>query len=326
MMDTQHQTATVQPEHRVETDHTDMIYDIKIDYHGHRVATCSSDRTVRIYEAKQVATPNKLVAVVDVPCDGPVWRLAWSHPKFNVLAASTQCGKVAFYRNKAPAGAPEAWGLLDVHQTRPSSINAIEFAPHEYGLVLAAAAADGTVSIITMTQAGWVTTSSFQDNSTGCLSVSWAPFNSLGGQGVRRVVVGGCDSNVKIWTLPENSSTWHQTESLPTGHTDWVRDVAWAPNAGMPCNVIASGGDDRRVLVWSQIDAGGPWTVEQVGASFRAPVYRLAWSVAGQVLSVSSGEDSVTLWKQTQSVHRTWRWTQVTAITDTGAVPQATQS
>ncbi|RHY15626.1 hypothetical protein B5M09_002401 [Aphanomyces astaci] len=323
MMDTQHQqqASTVQPAHRVETEHTDMIYDMKIDYHSHRIATCSSDRTVRIYEAKQnTTTPNALVAVLDVPCDGPVWRVAWSHPKFNVLAASTQCGKVAFYRNKAPTGAPEAWGLLDVHQTRPSSINAIDFAPHEYGLVLAAASADGTVSLITMTQAGWVTTSSFQDNSVGCTSVSWAPFNSLGGQGVRRVVVGGCDSIVKIWSLLDGASAWQTTESLPTGHSDWVRDVAWAPNAGMPCNTIASGGDDRRVLIWSQVEAGGPWTVEQLGASFRAPVYRLAWSVA--VLSVSAGEDSVTLWKQKQqSSNQTWRWTLVTSMADSGAVP-----
>ncbi|RLO08384.1 hypothetical protein DYB28_008442, partial [Aphanomyces astaci] len=96
--------------------------------------------------------------------------------------------------------------------------------------------------------------------------------------------------------------------------------VAWAPNAGMPCNTIASGGDDRRVLIWSQVEAGGPWTVEQLGASFRVPVYRLAWSVA--VLSVSAGEDSVTLWKQKQqSSNQTWRWTLVTSMADSGAVP-----
>lgn len=30
------------------------------------------------------------------------------------------------------------------------------------------------------------------------------------------------------------------------GHTDWVRDVAWAPNIGMPGNYIASCSQVRR--------------------------------------------------------------------------------
>ncbi|KAG9398662.1 GTPase-activating protein S13 [Aphanomyces cochlioides] len=308
-----------QPTHRVETEHVDMIYDIKLDYHSQRIASCSSDRTVRIYEAKQFA-PSTLVACLDVPCEGPVWRVAWSHPKFNVLAASTQCGKIAFYRNKAPAGAPEAWGLLSVHQTRSSSINSIEFAPHEYGLVIAAASADGVVSVVTMTQAGWVTTSTIQDNDVGCLGVSWAPYNSLGGQGMKRLVVGGCDSKVKIWSLVDgdSSQTWQQLETLPHGHNDWVRDVVWAPNAGMPCNTIASCSDDRTVVIWTQIEQNGAWT-SQLLHPFRSPVYRLSWSIAGQVLSVASGEDQVTLWKLAQQPDQTWKWSQVSSISEAGA-------
>ncbi|CAK4518618.1 unnamed protein product [Aphanomyces euteiches] len=270
-----------QPTHRVETEHVDMIYDIKLDYHSQRIASCSSDRTVRIYEAKQSA-PSTLVACLDVPCEGPLWRVAWSHPKFNVLAASTQCGKIAFYRNKAPAGAPEAWGLLSVHQTRSSSINSIEYAPHEYGLVIAAASADGVVSVVTMTQAGWVTTSTIQDNDVGCLGVSWAPYNSLGGQGMKRLVVGGCDSKVKIWSLVDgdSSQTWQQLEALPHGHNDWVRDVVWAPNAVFG------------LLLMHDL---------------------------GQVLSVASGEDQVTLWKLAQQPDQTWKWSQVSSISEAGA-------
>ncbi|KAF0694872.1 Aste57867_14272 [Aphanomyces stellatus] len=315
--------AAVPPTHRVETEHMDMIYDMKMDYHSKRVATCSSDRTVRIYEA--TAGQNTLVASLDVACDGPVWRLAWSHPKFNVLAASTACGKIAFYRNKAPAGAPENWGLLDVHQTRAASINAIEFAPHEYGLVIAAASADGSVTVVTMTQQGWVTTSSFQDNDVGCLGVSWAPYNSLGGQGVRRLVVAGCDTQVKIWTKADadGTQTWQCIEALPRGHSDWVRDVLWAPNAGMPCNTIASGSDDRTVLIWSQVELNGPWTCDVLG-TFRSPVNRLSWSVAGQVLCVASGEDHVSLWKQVQQPDQTWKWMQVSSISESGAVATPT--
>ena len=33
-----------------ETGHADMIHDSQLDYYGRRLATCSSDRTVKIFE------------------------------------------------------------------------------------------------------------------------------------------------------------------------------------------------------------------------------------------------------------------------------------
>ena len=43
---------------------------------------------------------------------------------------------------------------------------------------------------------------------------------------------------------------WSQQETLQ-GHTDWVRDVAWAPNLGLPKSTIASAGQDGQVRVGS---------------------------------------------------------------------------
>ncbi|EQC36128.1 hypothetical protein SDRG_06244 [Saprolegnia diclina VS20] len=301
-------TMTATPAGRLETDHMDMIYDMKMDYHSKHIATCSGDRSVRIYEAKtkgDATTPGALVACLPVPCDGPVWRIAWSHPKFNVLAASTQCGKIVFFRNRAPAAAPEDWVQFHVHTPHTSSINAIDFAPHEYGLMLASASADGTVAVLTMTREGWVMTSHFHDNDVGCMALSWAPYNSLGGQGHKRLVVGSCDSLVKIWTLSDadSSRTWQRIDELPPLHGDWVRDVLWAPSAGMPCNTIASCSDDHTVAVWTQSTAGGPWS-SVVLPTFKSPVLRLSWSITGNILSVAAGEDHVSLWKESNG---TWR-------------------
>ncbi len=35
---------------QVDTSHDDMIHDAQMDYYGTRLATCSSDRTVKIFE------------------------------------------------------------------------------------------------------------------------------------------------------------------------------------------------------------------------------------------------------------------------------------
>jgi protein transport protein SEC13 len=95
-------------------------------------------------------------------------------------------------------------------------------------------------------------------------------------------------------------------------YLDWVRDVAWAPNTGMPYNIIASCSEDRTVYIWKQTEANGVWTPALMH-KFDAPVWRLSWSVTGNVLAVSTGDHMVTLWKQ--SVDETW--VQITSVDDT---------
>ena len=40
------------------------------------------------------------------------------------------------------------------------------------------------------------------------------------------------DTETKAWI--------NTTVTATQPHSDWVRDVAWAPNMGMPCNTVAS--------------------------------------------------------------------------------------
>lgn len=44
----------------VETGHDDMIHDAQMDYFGTRLATCSSDRSIKIFEVK--GTSQTLIA------------------------------------------------------------------------------------------------------------------------------------------------------------------------------------------------------------------------------------------------------------------------
>ena len=85
--------------------------------------------------------------------------------------------------------------------------------------------------------------------------------------------------------------------------SDWVRDVAWAPNTAMPYNIIASCSEDCSVYIWKQTEKGGPWTPTLM-KTFDAPVWRVSWSITGNVLAVSTGDHKVTLWKQT--VDESW--------------------
>ena len=115
-------------------------------------------------------------------------------------------------------------------------------------------------------------------------------------------------------------------------HRDWVRDVAWAPSPLIPNrNRVASCSEDGQVLIWTQsmttttkalgdddVDnsafaaaapqekkgGGGEWKATLVH-QFDEPVWRVSWSTTGLILAVSSGESTVTLWKE-GLVDNTW--------------------
>jgi protein transport protein SEC13 len=82
-----------------------------------------------------------------------------------------------------------------------------------------------------------------------------------------------------------------------SGHSDWVRDVAWAPNAGLPYSTVASCGQDGLVNIWTQTDNPQNWTQLPL-PKFPSPVWRVSWSVTGNILAVSCGDNTVTLWKE----------------------------
>lgn len=145
--------------------------------------------------------------------------------------------------------------------------------------------------------------SHFKDSSLGCNAVSWAPFHSVGSKNesgpIKRLVTASCDKTIKLWSLPEGQTEWTKEDiSSAPAHTDWVRDVAWAPSTGMPVNLIASCSEDKHVYIWTQTQENAVWKRELL-RTFDAPVWRVSWSVTGNVLAVSSGDHKVTLWKET---------------------------
>eukprot|EP01126_Amoeba_proteus_P008022 TRINITY_DN1293_c0_g1_i4.p1 TRINITY_DN1293_c0_g1~~TRINITY_DN1293_c0_g1_i4.p1 ORF type:complete len:137 (-),score=29.43 TRINITY_DN1293_c0_g1_i4:165-575(-) len=111
-----------------------------------------------------------------------------------------------------------------------------------------------------------------------------------------RFASAGCDNLVKIWLRNPETSEWVQSATLE-GHKDWVRDVAWAPNAGLPYSTIASCSQDGSVVIWTQMDTASGWNKKELHV-FSAPVWRVSWSVSGNILAVSCGDNTVTLWKE----------------------------
>lgn len=58
-----------------------------MDYYAKRLATCSSDKTIKIFD---VSGESQVQTSVLTGHEGPVWQVAWAHPKFGSIIAS--CG------------------------------------------------------------------------------------------------------------------------------------------------------------------------------------------------------------------------------------------
>jgi len=106
----------------IETAHEDMIHDAQLDYYGKRMATCSSDRTVKVFDVVD-SQPQKSAAGQTLKGHtGPVWQVAWAHPKFGqILASCSYDGKVLIWREQGQGPAAGGWTKVGEHTLHTAS-------------------------------------------------------------------------------------------------------------------------------------------------------------------------------------------------------------
>ncbi|TPX51637.1 hypothetical protein SeMB42_g00087 [Synchytrium endobioticum] len=284
-----------------DSQHEDLLHDAQLDYYGRKLATCSSDRTIRLFEIE--GDQHRPIDVLRGH-EGPVWQVAWAHPKFgNVLASCSYDSRVLVWMEMNGQ-----WTRIKEHVGHTASVNSVSWAPHEFGLSLACASSDGKISVLTCKEDGQWESIVFPAHSIGCNAVSWAPATIPGSlvhttpstgtnQPIRRFASAGSDNMIKIWK-DDGAGSWKEEHTLE-GHSDWVRDVAWAPNIGLPHSYLASCGQDKLVFVWTQDHAAANWTRKLVkNEPFPDVVWRVSWSMAGNILAISSGDNKVSLWKE----------------------------
>ncbi len=107
-------------------------HDAQLDYYGKRLATCSSDRTVKVFdvvEGETKPTGQTLKGFVGhnlclsraflrplYSHTGPVWQIAWAHPKFgHILASCSYDGKVLIWKEQ-PGQGPSAGGWTKINE------------------------------------------------------------------------------------------------------------------------------------------------------------------------------------------------------------------
>lgn len=132
-------------------------HDAQLDFYGSKLATCSSDRTIKVFDVQNGTAVSAGETLVGH--EGPVWQVAWAHPSFGtILASASYDGKVFIWKNEG-AGAQaygSSWTRIKDHALHTASgtssadpVNSIAWSPHELGATLACASSDGKVSVLT---------------------------------------------------------------------------------------------------------------------------------------------------------------------------------
>ena len=94
----------------LESGHQDVVHDVAMDYYGKRLATCSSDRLVKIFAVGAAEQSNALATLSGH--EGPIWQIVWAHPKFgSIIASCSYDRKVIIWKE----GAENQWSQAQVN-------------------------------------------------------------------------------------------------------------------------------------------------------------------------------------------------------------------
>ncbi|XP_030408563.1 nucleoporin SEH1 isoform X1 [Gopherus evgoodei] len=300
----------------IAADHRDLIHDVSFDFHGRRMATCSSDQSVKVWDKSENG---------DWHCtaswkthSGSVWRVTWAHPEFGQVLASCSFDRTAVVWEEIVGESNDKlrgqshWVKRTTLVDSRTSVTDVKFAPKHMGLMLATCSADGVVRIYEAPDVMNLSQWSLQHEIScklSCSCISWNPSSSRAHSPM--IAVGSDDNSsntlakVQIYEYNENTRKYAKAETLMTV-TDPVHDIAFAPNLGRSFHILAVATKDVRIFTLKPVrkeltSSGGLTKFEiQIVAQFdnhNSQVWRVSWNITGTVLASSGDDGCVRLWK-----------------------------
>ncbi|XP_066936669.1 nucleoporin SEH1-like [Clytia hemisphaerica] len=313
------------PKH-IPTEHKDIIHDVSFDYYGKRMATCSSDHTVKIWDLTE---NGQWKCTADWKThSGSVWKVTWAHPEFGQVIATCsfdrtavvweeQVGEISF-----PLQSKSKWVQRASLVDSSNSVTDIKFAPKDLGLLLAMCYKDGVFRIYEATDvmnlSHWSVQHVVECKLASASCISWNPSRSI----APMLAVGSDDPStnvggkVEIHVLNTNTRKWGKIATL-MGVTDAVHDISFAPNVGRSRHLLAIASKEIFIVAIKPIRTPPENTATQAITdkpdiqilatlsdqdsqdrfNSTTQVWRVEWNITGTILASTGDDGRVRLWK-----------------------------
>src|SRR6266446_4871861 len=248
--------------------HSDAAYDVAWSPNGKRIASCSKDKTVQVWDAADGGHLFTYRGHKDA-----VILVAWS-PDGKRLASG---GGVLIEDGKPHDNTVQVWDATDgghvfTYRGHADGVQAVVWSPD--GKRIASASLDKTVQVWDATDGGHLFT--YRGHTDQVFTLAWSPDGKY-------LASAGADKTVQVWDATDGKHVFTYT-----GHTDQVLGVAWSPNSTR----IVSASLDKTAQVWDAADGGHVFIYNGHTNWVVTP----AWSPDGTRIATASYDDTVQIW------------------------------
>lgn len=315
----------------IDTFHQDIVHDISFDWYGNRIATCSSDRKVKIFY-KITATEWKKIYEFTAH-DAEVRKVKWAHPDFGSIIATCSYDKSVIVWEEPKLRMIRVEGLLMpkenennswIYKTKlldsKESIEDIKFAPKHLGLMLATASAEGIFRIYEapdiMNVASWRMIHEENACFYGINSISWnknpfdPPMLAIACKDNRTsfqkaIHQDSLENNSPSLRIYINLEKWKFLRSLPevedkivkVMHKFGVNDVSWAAINGRSFELIVSAGKDGIIVWYLKYEQEKLQMLKAQMMTSDFGVWKASWNMMATIFASSDEKNIVRIWK-----------------------------
>lgn len=182
-------------ESNINTQHEDIIHDVAYDYYGKRMATCSSDQSIKIFDQDEKGNWISSFSIQKAH-SGSVWKVVWAHPEFGQVIASCSFDRTVCIWEEDEG---KKWKKRATLVDSRDSVQDIKFAPYHLGLKIAAGSSDGFVRIYEAIDLAnleqWPPMEEFEAHKEkGVTCLSWSPSSDK----LMIITGGGTEMKVKF--------------------------------------------------------------------------------------------------------------------------------